>query len=111
MEYGFNQNKSKTNSWLRLIFVFIRTISKIYATKRHYRINSIKFKDSEYLVTYYYPGNRLTFIKSASELFKNKELIDNFNYNDAAIIGFCVSTPSQEQYGKTIKSFKKFRVL
>jgi|GEM_PF-6864430 len=101
MEFGYNLPINRAIS-LRWLFIVVRSISKIWSKKKYYYIDSIKLKDQEYFVTFYYPGERLIFVKSAAEILKSVELINKFSSLDALIIGFCVSNPSREQF-KRIK--------
>ena len=97
MELGLNLRINRILS-LRGIFIVVRSISKIWSKKKCYYIDSIKLKDQEYFVSFYYPGERLIFVKSATEILKSVELINKFSSRDALIIGFCVSNPSSEQF-------------
>lgn len=97
MGFGYNLPINKKIS-LKYIFIIVRFISKILSKKKFYCINSINLKNHEYFVTFFYPGERLIFVKSAAEILKSSELISKFSSRDASIIGFCVSTPTKEQF-------------
>ncbi|HLX54316.1 MAG TPA: hypothetical protein VKR58_10265, partial [Aquella sp.] len=62
MELGLNLRINRILS-LRGIFIVVRSISKIWSKKKCYYIDSIKLKDQEYFVSFYYPGERLIFVK------------------------------------------------
>lgn len=100
MGYGYNLQIIKRNVFLPFIFFFIRNLSKVFAENRCYKINSIHYKNGEYYIIYFYPGERLVNIKSSSEIFKDGELMNKFNYKDASLIGFCISNPTLKEFNK-----------
>lgn len=89
---------------LRGIFFVINKISKIISNKRCYTIESIKFVKDKYIVTYFYRRERFVLTNSADEILQSSELINKFDSQDATIIGFCVSNPSQHQF----KDFRRY---
>ena len=104
MEFGYSIQVSK-NIGLRWIFTIIKWLSKICTTRKYYRVESIKYKNEndEFIITFFNPGERVLFQRTASELLKSTELITKFTASDALIIGFCVSSPLPEQINKIVK--------
>lgn len=90
--------------FLQPIFYIIRKCSLIYAAnyicKKSSKINSISYKNDEYFVTYFNPGERLIHIKSAKAIIKSEELINKFDSYDAAILGIYASNPSKKLMNK-----------
>jgi len=73
----------------KYIFFCLRGIFKIY--KRKICKISIISKDintNEYIITFSYLTKRQIFQKSASEIYKNEYLLNEFLPHEAALIGF-----------------------
>lgn len=85
----------------QVIFKLIRNLSKIYS-ETSYRVESInKHNNSaEYSITFFYPGRRQLFVKSAIEVFENDPLIIKFTSLDAAEIGLYAAISHQNKYNK-----------
>lgn len=103
MVFGYNLSNNKV-ILLRKIFFAIQVVSKIFSKKQCYKIDSIEFIRDTYVIRYFYRRERFILTKTATEILQSTELINKFNSRDAAIIGFCVSNPSEKQ----VKHFRKY---
>jgi hypothetical protein len=78
------------SSLKRVTINITRQIVKIYKNT-HCKIDSIELTSNEYLISFYYVGKRQIFIKSATQIRKNKFLLNEFSPDEAALIGLYAS--------------------
>lgn len=106
MAFGYSLQSSK-RLFLHKVFLLVRSTASILSRKKIYKIKSISIKNNIYWVSFYYPGERLVYMKPVTIILKSGNLLENFNSIDASIIGFCTSNPSKDQLDKLKLHFYK----
>lgn len=84
-------SKKLHDKLLPMVFAIIDNAIKIYS-RNYCKIHAIdKNKVSnEYLITFFYLRKRQLLVKAATEIFQDKQLLNQFNVLDASTIGLCV---------------------
>lgn len=107
MEHLYNRIKFYNSKlFLNFGFYLIKKLTKLLSTRRFYKINNFKRIKEEWIISYFYPGDRIIYYKPASEIMRNNTIMSLFTPNDALLIGFCVSQPSQKILDNNIEFFK-----
>jgi hypothetical protein len=107
MEHGYNSPRVYNHTYfLNIVFCTIKNLTFFLSARKFYKINTIKHHNDDWLISYFYPGDRIVHFSFASDIMKNVDLIKRFHPNDALLIGFCVSTPSKNDFEKIIGLFK-----
>ncbi len=107
MEHWYNNQKLLNNKkLLNFVFSFIKNLTKVIFNRKFYKINSIKQQNKEWIIYYFYPGDRVTYFKSATKIITDCEIIKLFTPLDALLIGFCASQPSKEDLENNIDFLK-----